>query len=155
MEINQGIKHIVCYSIAIATLVFGLKWLQWKYLIVDNAVDLYIGLMAIVFTTLGAWIASQIIKPKTKTVFVEKQILIEQPKAFILNEAELNRLSLTNREYQILKLIAQGNSYSDIATHLFLSLSTIKTHVSNLYTKMKVKNRVQAITLARKMEIVE
>nr|WP_298999393.1 response regulator transcription factor [uncultured Allomuricauda sp.] len=121
----------------------------------ENAIDIYVGLLAIIFTMLGAWIASQSIKPKTQTVFMEKPIMIYEPKEFILNQAGLKRLNLTTREYQILKLIVQGYSNSDIAEKLFLSLSTIKTHVSNLYTKMDVSSRFQAITVAKKMKIVE
>jgi len=155
MELDKGVKHIMLYGLSLATLIFGLKWLQWNFLIVDNAIDLYIGLIAIIFTMLGMWVASQVIKPKTQTVFVEKQIIIHQPKKFILNQTELKKLNLTNREFQILKLIVLGYSNADIAGQLFLSLSTIKTHVSNLYVKMNVKNRFQAIAKAKKMEIVE
>lgn len=143
------------YGLTLAALIFGLKWLQWKFLIMENAIDIYIGMIAIVFTMLGVWVASQLIKPKTKMVFVEKEIIVHKTKEFILNQRELNRLNLTNREYQILKLLAQGNSNAEIADQLFLSLSTIKTHVSNLYVKMNVKNRFQAITEAKRMEIVE
>ena len=155
MELDKEVKHIMLYGLSLATLVFGLKWLQWNFLIVDNSIDLYIGLVAILFTMLGMWVAFQLIKPRTETVYVEKQIIIHQPKKFILNQAALKGLNLTNREFQILKLIVQGYSNADIADQLFLSLSTIKTHVSNLYVKMHVKNRFQAITKARRMEIVE
>lgn len=155
MESNKELKYILIYGLTLAILIFGLKWLQWKFLILDNAIEIYVGLIAGTFTLLGVWIASQLIQPKTQTVFVEKPIIIHQPKKFILNEAELKRLDLTTREYQVLKLINQGYSNGDIASQLFLSLSTIKTHVSNLYAKMNVKNRFQAITEAKRMEIVE
>jgi len=155
MELDKGVKHIMLYGLSLATLIFLLKWLQWNFLIVDNAIDLYIGLIAIIFMILGMWVAAQLIKPKTETVFVEKQIIVHQPKEFILNQTALNRLNLTNREYQVLKLIVQGYSNAEIADQLFLSLSTIKTHVSNLYAKMDVKSRFQAITKAKKIEIVE
>ena len=155
MELDKGVKHIMLYGLSLATLVLGLKWLQWNFLIVDNAIDLYIGLIAIIFTILGMWVAFQLIQPKTQTVFVEKHIIIHQPKKFILNQTALKRLNLTNREFQILKLIVMGHSNADIASQLFLSLSTIKTHVSNLYVKMNVKSRFQAIAKARRMEIVE
>lgn len=153
MGLSKEIKHIMLYGLAMASIIFGLKWLEWNYLIAENAIDLYIGLISLVFTALGIWIASQIIKPKT--VFVEKEVIIHQPKKFVLNQGELKRLNLTNREYQILKLIVQGHSNADIADKLFLSISTIKTHVSNLYTKMDVKGRYQAIAQAKKLEIVE
>jgi len=155
IELNKGVLHIMLYGLAMATLIFGLKWIQWKFLILDNAIDIYVGMIAIFFTMLGMWVASQLIKPKTQTVFVEKPILITQPKKFVLNQAELKRLNLTHREYEILKLIVQGHSNADIANQLFLSLSTIKTHVSNLYSKMDVKNRFQAIAMAKRIEIVE
>lgn len=155
MNLDNSVSHIMLYGLATASLIFGLKLLQWNFLIMENAIDIYIGLIAIIFTMLGAWIASQIIKPKTHAVLVDKQIKIEQPKEFKLNEAVLKRLNLTNREYQILKLLAQGYSNSEIADKLFLSLSTIKTHVSNLYTKMNVKSRFRAIAVAKKMKIVE
>src|SRR5690606_3817415 len=120
-------------------------WLQWKFLIVDNAIDIYIGLVAIFFTALGVWVATQLSKPKIQTVIVEKEIFVPQPGDFTINEAELQKLNLSNREYEVLQLLSKGHSNADIAKALFLSLSTIKTHVSNLYFKMDVKSRTQAI----------
>ncbi|MBT8234525.1 MAG: response regulator transcription factor [Saprospiraceae bacterium] len=147
-------KHIILYGLSLAILIFVLKWLKWNFLVVDNAIDIYVGLIAVVFTILGVWVASQLIKPKTQTVIVEKEVIIHQPKAFVLNQTALEHLNLTNREYEILQLIVQGHSNADIAKQLFLSLSTIKTHVSNLYSKMNVKSRFQAISKAKEIEIV-
>ncbi|MFD2587119.1 response regulator transcription factor [Croceitalea marina] len=155
MHLDSGASHIILYGLATASLIFGLKWLQWNFIIRENAIDIYIGLIALMFTLLGAWIASQLIKPKAQAILVDKQNMIPQAKEFKLNEAGLKRLNLTNREYQILKLIAQGHSNSEIADELFLSLSTIKTHVSNLYTKMNVKSRFRAIAVAKEIKIVE
>ena len=153
--LGKKVTHIVMYGLAIALIIFGLKWLQWKFLIVNTAIDIYIGLIAIGFTILGVWIAYQLIEVKKQTVFVEKPVRINSPKKFSLNQVELKRLNLTEREYQILKLLVKGYSNAEIADRLFLSLSTIKTHVSNLYGKMNVKSRFQAITQAKQKEIVE
>jgi ATP/maltotriose-dependent transcriptional regulator MalT len=54
-----------------------------------------------------------------------------------------------------LQLLTKGHSNADIAQVLFLSLSTIKTHVSNLYFKMDVKSRTQAITKAKQLKIIQ
>ena len=152
---DKGLGQIVLYALAIAALIFGLKWIEWNFLIVENAVDIYVGTIAIVFTLIGGWVATQLIKTKKQTVIVQKEVVIHQPKTFTLNQNELNKLNLTDREYEILKLLAQGHSNAEIAGHLFLSLSTIKTHVSNLYSKMDVKNRYEAMTRAKSLEIVE
>lgn len=155
MTLLKDFRHIILYGLILATLVFALKWLQWKFLIVDNAIDIYVGLIAIFFTALGIWVATQLVKPKVETVVVEKEIIVTQPEEFTVNETELKKLNLNNREYEVLQLLAKGHSNADIATNLFLTVSTIKTHVSNLYFKMDVKSRTQAITKAKQLKIIE
>lgn len=146
----KDFRHVLAYGAALAVLVFVLKWLQWKFLIVENAVEVYVGLVAIFFTVLGGWIASQLIGPRVQTVVVEKAV----PEAFVRNDAALEALQLNRREYEVLELLAQGHSNADIAGSLFLSVSTIKTHVSNLYVKMDVKSRTQAIEKAKRLKII-
>lgn|SRR5690606_9764861 len=150
----KALRHIISYGLTLAILVFALKWFQWKFLIVDNAIDIYIGLIAVFFTILGVWVATQLSKPKVETVIVEKEVFVTQPEDFIINETELQKLNLSSREYEILQLLAKGHSNADIAETLFLSLSTIKTHVSNLYLKMDVKSRTQAIEKAKRLKII-
>jgi len=148
-------RHILLYGFLLAVLVFILKWLQWKFLIVDNSLDIYVGLIAVFFTVLGVWVATQLVKPRVQTVIVEKKVLVPQTEAFAVNEAELKKLNLSSREYEILKLLAKGYSNADIADKLFLSLSTVKTHVSNLFVKMDVKSRTQTIEKAKRLKIIE
>lgn len=152
-KIFQHSRHIIVYGLSMAVLVFLLKWLQWKYLIRDNSLDIYIGLLALFFTLLGIWVANQMTKPKVKTVVVEKEVFVYPPDDFTVNEAELKKLNLTNREYKVLQLLTQGHSNTEIAERLFLSVSTIKTHVSNLFMKMEVKSRTQAIEKAKRLKI--
>jgi DNA-binding CsgD family transcriptional regulator len=151
-------KSLILYGSLLAVLVFLLKWLQWKFLIVDNSIEIYIGLIAVFFTILGIWVATQLVKPKietiTETVIIEKEIYVPDPAAFSINQKELEKLNLSGREYEILQLLAKGYSNADMAGNLFLSLSTIKTHVSNLYFKMDVKSRTQAIEKAKRLKII-
>ena len=148
-------RHIFLYGLILAVLVFVLKWLQWKFLIVDNSLDIYSGLIAVFFTVLGIWVATQLTKPRIEKVVVEKEVMVSQPKEFSVNKTELEKLNLTDREYEILQLLAKGYSNSEIANNLFLSLSTIKTHVSNLYAKMDVNRRTQVVLKAKSLKIVE
>jgi len=149
------IKHILIYGITISMLIFILKWVQWKYLILDNALDIYVGFIALFFTALGIWVASQIMKTKTETIIVEKEITIAQTKEFIQNEAEIRKRKLSKREVEVLHLLAKGYSNTDIGQEIHLSVSTIKTHVSGLLSKLEVKNRTQAVQKAQQLNIID
>lgn len=61
---------------------------------------------------------------------------------------------LSEREQEIIKAIADGLTNNDIAARLFISLPTVKTHISNVFRKLEVKGRVAAVDKARKMGIV-
>ena len=147
-------RHIILYGFILAILVFALKWLQWEFLIVDNSIDIYIGLIAVFFTILGVWVATQLVKPKVLTIVVEKEIYVTPPEKGIINEAELKKFGLSNREYEVLQLLAKGYSNADISENLFLSLSTVKSHVSNLFVKLDVKSRTQAAEKAKRLKII-
>ena len=62
---------------------------------------------------------------------------------------------LTNREQEILMLIAQGNSNQEIADALFITLKTVKTHVSNILAKLEVEDRTQVAIYAFKHHLIE
>jgi LuxR family maltose regulon positive regulatory protein len=61
---------------------------------------------------------------------------------------------LSEREIEILNLIAAGRSNPEIAEILYLSLNTVKWHVKNLYGKLDVSNRVEAVARARELELL-
>lgn len=147
----KDFKHMALYGLILAVLILALKWLQWKFLIVDNAIDIYIGMIALFFTLLGVWVALQLVKPKIRTIVIEKEVQEQFP----INQDELAKLNLSLREYEVLQSLAKGHSNADIADHLFLSLSTVKTHVSNLYGKLEVKSRTQALEKARRLKIIQ
>jgi DNA-binding NarL/FixJ family response regulator len=69
------------------------------------------------------------------------------------NEAELGRL--TERETEILQLLATGKSNAELAAHLFVGEGTIKTHVSNVLTKLGLRDRMQAVIFAYESGLIE
>jgi DNA-binding NarL/FixJ family response regulator len=69
------------------------------------------------------------------------------------SEAELQRL--TGRETEILRLLATGKSNSELAEHLFVGEGTVKTHVSNLLTKLGLRDRMQAVIFAYESGLIE
>lgn len=149
----QKKRHIFLYGSVMALLVFGLKWLQWEFLITDNSLDIYIGIIALFFTVLGIWISAQLFRQGKGTVAAKKEVYLSSFDVFTENQEALGQFNLTKRELEVLGLLAQGHSNAEIAAQLFLSLSTVKTHVSNLYVKMDVSRRAQAIAKAKMLEM--
>jgi len=146
-------RSVLIYGASLAALLFLMKWLEWRFLIADYAVELYGGALAIVFTALGIWLAVKLMKPKTNTVFVEKEVIVKT-NDFILDERELTRLGLSKRELEVLQLMAEGLSNHQIAERLFVSLNTIKTHSAKVFEKLEVQRRTQAVDKAKKLRLI-
>jgi DNA-binding CsgD family transcriptional regulator len=147
-------KHPILYGISLAILLFLLKWLQYRFVIIDHALEIYIGAIALIFTALGIWLALKLARPKIHTVIVEKEIYKTPATAFTINEDQLAKLGLSKRELEVLQLIAEGLSNQEIAGRLFVSLNTIKTHSSRIFEKLDVKRRTQAIEKAKRLNLI-
>ena len=61
---------------------------------------------------------------------------------------------LSKREIEVLHLMAEGLKYKEIAARLFISLNTVRFHVKTIYSKLNVRNRTQAIEIARQLQIL-
>lgn len=147
-------KHTILYGVSLALLLFLLRWLELRLLIMDHALEVYIGAIAVIFTCLGIWLALKLSKPKVETVIVEKEIFINAGGGFDLNEGEQNRLGLSKRELEVLQLMSEGLSNQEIAEKLFVSLSTVKTHSTKLFEKLDVKRRTQAVEKAKRLSLI-
>jgi NarL family two-component system response regulator LiaR len=147
-------RHIILYGAALAILLFLLRWLELRFLIFTHAFEIYAGAIAVIFTALGIWLALKLTKPKVKTVIVEKEVLVNKPSEFVLNEKELEKLGLSKRELEVLELMSLGLSNDEIAGRLFVSLNTVKTHSSNLFIKLDVKRRTQAVEKGKRLNLI-
>lgn len=151
-------KAVVIYGCSLAALLFLLKWIEYRFLLIDYAFEIYISLIAIVFTVLGIWLALKLVKPKTQTkvetVVVEKPVYITSLHEFVINDELRTKLGLSDRELEVLQLMAEGLSNQEIADRLYVSLNTIKTHSSNIFLKLEVKRRTQAVEKAKKLQLI-
>jgi two-component system, NarL family, response regulator LiaR len=145
-------KQNIIYGLSLAVLLLLLKWLEWRFIIVEHAFEVYAVAIALIFTAFGIWLAIKLVTPKTKTVVVEKQVFVNPN--FVLNEAALSELRLSPRELEVLQLMANGLSNQQIAERLFVSLNTVKTHTSNLFVKLEVERRTQAIEKAKRLSLI-
>ncbi len=103
------------------------------------SIEGYIGGIAILFLVVGIWVGS-IIKKQTENLTTQVTV-------------NPNNL-LSDREAEVLAAIAQGKSNQEIAEALFVSTNTIKTHISNIYSKLGVNRRTQAIAKAKSLAIL-
>ena len=147
-------KAIIVYSISLAFLLFLLKWLELRFIIFDHSFEIYIGFIAVIFTALGIWLALKLSKPKIQTIVVEKEVYVHRNENFVLDTSLVAKLELSKRELEILNLLAQGHSNQEIASKLFVSLSTVKTHNQNLFEKLDVKRRIQAVEKAKRLNLI-
>ena len=147
-------KVTIVYGFCLGLLLFLLKWLELRFIIFDYSLEIYVGAIALLFTGLGIWLALKLYKPKIKTVVVEKEVYISRNENFVLNKSLVAKLELSARELEILGLMAEGNSNQEIADRIFVSLSTVKTHNQNLFEKLDVKRRTQAVEKAKRLDLI-
>lgn len=148
-------KLILLYGISLAVLMAILKWLELRFVIMQNAFEIYAGCIALFFMGLGIWLALKLSKPRKETVIVEKEVYIKERGDFVLNEKEIENLGISKRELEVLNLMATGLSNQEIAEKLFVSLNTIKTHSSKVLEKLEVNSRMKAVEKAKRLAIIE
>ncbi len=138
-------KIILMYGSAMALLLTLLKVIEYRLVLHDLTLEAAIGILALFFTSLGVWAGIRLTRRKT--------IVVPDPN-FRVNQQELHRLGISQREHEVLELMARGLSNQEIADSLFISLSTVKTHSSNIFQKLGVERRTQALQKARESGIL-
>ena len=134
-------KTILLYGLALAIAAFALEWLQYRFVVHAHAAEIYLFLVAAAFTALGVW-AGRRLTERTA------------PGPFEKNAAALAALGVTDREYEVLTLLAAGCANKEIARRLDLSPNTVKTHLARLYEKLEVQRRTQAVQKARELALI-
>ena len=154
MRFDRKHREILFYGLSMALLLFLLKWLEAHLMIFHYRLELLIGAMALLFTGLGICLALKLSKPKVQTLVVEKEVYRDPLPGGETDQREIEKSNLSKRELDVLGLMAKGFSNEEIAGQLFVSLNTVKTHSSNIYLKLDVKRRTQAVEKARRLNII-
>ena len=139
------------------------KWPQAKIIILTSFIDdekvipaINAGAKSYILKTASA---SQIAKAIRDTyqgdgVF-EPQVTDKLVNRIQMKQQHFLHEDLTQRELEVLLLIAQGKSNQEIADELFITLKTVKTHVSNILSKLEVEDRTQATIYAFKHQLIK
>lgn len=140
-------RTILWYSLAAAALILLLKLLEYQLFIHVLSLEFYLAVIGVLCTTLGVWAGVRLThRRKTK----------EAPFAAIFqrDDKTFDSSGLSKRELEVLELMARGLSNQEIADALFVSLNTVKTHAANLFVKLDVRRRTQAIQRGKTLGLI-
>jgi DNA-binding CsgD family transcriptional regulator len=145
-------KTVLLYGLLGGVLIAALKLVEFRFLLVEHSIEIYGGIVALLFATLGIWLGLKL--TKTKETIVVREVPVPVAGPFVLNAAKQEALGITPRELEILEAIAAGLSNREIAEKLFVSENTVKTHSSRLFDKLNAKRRTQAVQVAKEAGLI-
>ncbi|WP_317169022.1 response regulator transcription factor [Poritiphilus flavus] len=135
-------RTVLIFAALIAALLSLFQLSKYSYISGDSSIEMIIAVIAVVFLLIGLYINKRRNQGK------------KDPESLGIDHEKIKQLGLSSREYEVLQEISNGLSNREIASKLFVSESTIKTHVSNLLIKLDAKRRTQAIQIAKKYRIL-
>ena len=154
-------RHVLIYGILGGILIATLQYTEYRFVIIEHSVELYGALVAILFATFGIWLGLRITRSREtirETVVVkEVRVPAEAPatlEPFAPNTAHQQTLGITARELEILTLVARGLSNREIATQLFVSENTVKTHCARTFDKLGAARRTQAVQRGKELGLL-
>lgn len=144
--------HALLYGLLGGVLIAGLKFIEYRWLLIEHSIEIYGGMVAAVFAGLGIWLGLKLTKTHETVVVREVPVPVAGP--FTRNEARLAELAVTPRELEILEAVAEGLSNREIAERLFVSENTVKTHAARLFDKLGARRRTQAVQLGKSFGLI-
>lgn len=158
-------RHVLLYGLAGGALIALLRAIEYRYLVVEHSVEIYGGLIAAVFATLGIWLGLRLTRERVVVRHEVREVVREVPvpapasavapaAAFVRDAGRVATLGVTPRELEILELIAAGLSTREIAGRIFVSENTVKTHASRLFDKLGARRRTQAVQIGRELGLI-
>jgi two-component system, NarL family, response regulator LiaR len=153
-------RHVLIFGIVGGLLIATLQYTQYRFVVIEHSVELYSALVAILFATFGIWLGLRITRGREtirETVVVREVLVpaegsVREP--FAPNTAQQEKLGITPRELEILALVARGMSNREIATQLFVSENTVKTHCARAFDKLGAARRTQAVQRGKELGLL-
>ena len=145
------VKTIVLYGIGGGLLIAGMRAVEYRWLVVEHSLEIYGGIVAAVFASLGVWLGLKL----TRERVVVREVPVPAPAEFVRDEARVQSLGITARELEVLNLIAAGHATREIADLLHVSENTVKTHSSRVFDKLGASRRTQAVQKAREQRVIQ
>jgi DNA-binding NarL/FixJ family response regulator len=136
---------IIGFGLLITALLILFRIASIYHLYSDIADDIWLGIFSVLFLIIGIILS--------RKLFV-RTLVVTREKPATLNHNQLIKSGLSKREAEILLLMHEGLSNQQIADKLFISENTTKKHISNIFQKLQVERRTEAIKKARELSII-
>ncbi len=153
-------KTVLIYGLLGGVLIAMLKMVEYRFLVLEHSLEIYGGIVALVFSAVGIWLGFKLTRTRetivVREVPVHVEVRVPVPVAgpFVRNEARLEQLGITPRELEILEAMAAGFSNREIGERLFVSENTVKTHAARLFDKLSARRRTQAVQRAKEAGLI-
>lgn len=153
-------RQVLIFGVVGGVLIALLKWTEYRFLVLENSLEIYGGLVAITFAVVGIWLGLRIRNarhpaPEKDAPAAVIGLAPAVPVApFVPDERKRDDLGITRRELEILELIAEGLSNREIAGKLFVSENTVKTHCSRAFDKLGARRRTEAVQMGKKLGLI-
>jgi DNA-binding CsgD family transcriptional regulator len=151
-------RHVLIFGLDGGIIIAILQYTEYRFVVIEHSVELYGALVAILFATFGIWLGLRITRRRERVVVREvvgpASDRGEPASPFAPNRAQQQSLGITDRELEILALIARGLSNREIATQLFVSENTVKTHCSRAFDKLGAARRTQAVQRGKELGLL-
>ena len=142
-------KTVLLYGLLAGVLIALLKLVEYRYLVIEHSLEIYGGIVALVFAVVGIWLGQKLTRERVVSREVRVEVPVTRSEPFVRDQAKVEELGLTPRELDILEAMAAGLSNKEIAERLFVSENTVKTHAARVFSKLSAKRRTQAVQLAK------
>src|SRR4051812_18602410 len=152
-------RHVLIFGVVGGLLIATLQYTQYRFVVIEHSVEIYGALVAILFASFGIWLGLRITRRRETIVVMEVLVPVsraggESSSPFAPNADQQQKVGITARELEILTLVARGLSNREIATQLFVSENTVKTHCSRAFDKLGAARRTQAVQRGKELGLL-
>ena len=151
-------RHVLIFGVVGGLLIAAHQYTEYRFVVIEHSVELYSALVAILFSAFGIWLGLRITRRREiiRETVVVKEVLVpaEAAAPFAPNTARQQTLGITARELEILTMVARGLSNREIATELFVSENTVKTHCARAFDKLGAARRTQAVQRGKELGLL-
>ena len=148
-------RHVLIFGLVGGLLIATLQYTEYRFVVIEHSVELYGALVGVLFATFGIWLGLRITRRRERMRGEDLGPAAAKPAPpFVPDTAQQQSLGISDRELEILTLIARGLSNREIATQLFVSENTVKTHCSRAFDKLGAARRTQAVQRCKELGLL-